>query len=782
MSDFPFRTTPYKHQLDCWNLSKDRESFALFMEMGCIAGDAMISLNRFGNSVKWPLSKLNAWWNGNNHHRDWLGPAGIKTRSHAGGILRLNEIINVHPSGVKELVTIVLASGKILSLTPEHEVLTTDGMVSAEALLDHEVLTNITKQEWDERKIHDVRPPTPPCAICGNPDSTSSPKSRYYGWCRSCIMCYVSKNSDGRTIDKDGYIRICGYRGHSRANASGQILEHIVVMEKKLGRELTEEERVHHIDENPKNNASENLELRTKHNHGEKHTWFRNLRQDVFTPVKDQVVRKLVGGRKETFDIVMSSPNNNFIANGIIVHNCGKSKVVIDNAAYLYLEEKIEGQVVIAPKGVYLNWVESELPTHMSPAVRHEVAYWSSYANKEEREALRKLHEDGKFLRTLVVNIEALNSERATKELVQFMEKYRNITTIDESTTIKNPNAKRTKIAINIGKYAQYRRICSGNPMPNGPLDLYSQSEFLRKNQLGFANYFAFRNRFAVMQEQKFGSRSFKSVVGYKDKEYLKKLMRQFSFVIKKDDCLDLPPKVYQTVDIAMGPKQTEAYNKMLQDAYFALEDGTQLTAQMVITQLLRLHQISCGFLKPDFGEEQPFPEANERLETLMDLLEAAPGKVIIWATYRYNIAQIINAISEKFGPQSVVDYYGDTDDEDRRKAKRSFQDPESPVRFIVSNPETGKFGNTWTLATTVIYYSNTYNLESREQSEDRAHRIGQVGAVHKPGEDPSVLYIDLRARGTVDDKIIRVLKNKKKLTDEIVASNWQWLLGEKAA
>lgn len=457
---------------------------------------------------------------------------------------------------------------------------------------------------------------------------------------------------------------------------------------------------------------------------------------------------------------------------------CGKSKVICDTAAYLFLKNKIQGQVIIAPKGVYLNWVENELPIHMSDAVPHKVAYWSSYARKSERDAIKALYQEGNFLRTLVVNIEAINSEKTVREVVGFMQKFQTITTVDESTTIKNPSAKRTKIMINIGKYATYRRICSGNPIPNGPLDLYSQTEFLKTNQLGFTNYFAFRNRFAVMQDKKFGNQSFKHVVGYRDLEKLKQLMRSFSFVIKKNDCLDLPPKIYQTIDVEMGPKQAAAYQAMRDDAFIQLSKG-QVTAKMVITQLLRLHQISCGFLKPDEQLEVPFGEPNDRLDTLMNLLSQAPGKVIIWATYRYNIKAILAGIKEKFGPETVVEYYGDTDDEDRRRGKKAFQDPDSPVRFMVSNPDTGKFGNTWTQATTVIYFSNSYNLESREQSEDRAHRIGQQGAIHA-GQDqvPSVLYIDLCVRNTVDERIIKVLKGKKKLTDEIVESNWRWFVG----
>jgi SNF2 family DNA or RNA helicase len=460
----------------------------------------------------------------------------------------------------------------------------------------------------------------------------------------------------------------------------------------------------------------------------------------------------------------------------------GKCLMCLMTAAYLYLTGKIKRLLIVAPKGCYRTWVEDEVPKHLQENLPYKLAYWSSYSTKDDKKQLLALEAPGEALRILVVNVEACNTERAVDFMVDFMKKQATMLVVDESTVLKNPQAKRTKIMVNVGKFAEYRRICTGNPIPNGPLDLYMQTEFLQKNLLGYTNYFAFRNRFAVMQDQKFGQQSFKRVVGYRDLDALKALMRKFSFIIKKADCLDLPPKVYQVVDVGMGPRQTEAYNKMVQDAYIQLEGGNQVTAQMVITQLLRLHQIACGFLKPDYMDEVPFGEPNDRLETLLGLLDQAPGKVIIWANYRYNVKQIIAAISEKYGKDSVVSYFGDTGDDDRKYAKQAFQDPDSPVKYMVSNPDTGRFGNTWTQGTTVIYYSNSYNLESREQSEDRAHRIGQQGAIHIPGQDPSVLYIDIQVRGTVDERIIKVLKAKKKLTDEIVESNWRWLLGGKAA
>jgi len=458
----------------------------------------------------------------------------------------------------------------------------------------------------------------------------------------------------------------------------------------------------------------------------------------------------------------------------------GKSLAGLMNATYLYVENKIDAMVIVAPAGMYRSWSDVEIPKHISKDLPYKVAAWSSSAKKEEKKALKDLETGERCLRILVINIEAFVSDRALELVFDFVRKYRCLMLIDEVTTIKSPTAKRTKVAINLGKFAHYRRIASGNPMPQSPCDLYSESEFLEHNLLGFGNFYSFRNRFCVMQDMKFGSHSFKRVVGYRDMDKLKQMIRQYAFVIKKENCLDLPPKVYQVVDVKFGPEQAKAYESMTQDAFVTLGEG-QVTAQMVITQLVRLHQIAAGFLKPDHLPEVPFNEPNSRLETLIELLEAAPGKCIVWSVYRFNIQQLIAAISERFGKDSVVHFYGDTTQDQRKYAREAFQDPDSPVKYMVSNPATGKFGNTFNKATTVIYYNNNYNLEDRQQSEDRAHRLGSEGAVHKPGEDPSVLYIDLCAKGTVDDKILKVLKNKKHLTDAVMVSNWRWLLAKEA-
>ena len=185
--------------------------------------------------------------------------------------------------------------------------------------------------------------------------------------------------------------------------------------------------------------------------------------------------------------------------------------------------------------------------------------------------------------------------------------------------------------------------------------------------------------------------------------------------------------------------------------------NGSSATAFNVLTQLIRLHQITCGHMATD--NRDIIDIKSNRLDELMQILGENSGKVIIWANYIYDINQIKKAIEKEFGEKSYCTYYGATLGKDRQKCINDFQDPDSSVRFFIGNTQTGGFGITLTQASTVIYYSNNYDLEKRIQSEDRAHRIGQMN---------KVLYIDLVAKGTVDVKIIRSLRNKVNIAKEI--------------
>jgi SNF2 family DNA or RNA helicase len=185
--------------------------------------------------------------------------------------------------------------------------------------------------------------------------------------------------------------------------------------------------------------------------------------------------------------------------------------------------------------------------------------------------------------------------------------------------------------------------------------------------------------------------------------------------------------------------------------------NGKVTSTVTVLTQLMRLHQITCGHFTADDGSTQLIP--NNRITELMNVLEETEGKAIIWANYQRDITNIIESIVEKYGPGSVVDYYGLTPQEERQENIKKFQNDEN-CRFIVGTPQTGGYGITLTQANTVIYYSNGYDLEKRLQSEDRAHRIGQT---------KSVTYVDLITEDTVDEKIVKALRDKINIASEVL-------------
>jgi SNF2 family DNA or RNA helicase len=268
------------------------------------------------------------------------------------------------------------------------------------------------------------------------------------------------------------------------------------------------------------------------------------------------------------------------------------------------------------------------------------------------------------------------------------------------------------------------------------------------------------------MVEKNLGSHSFKKIIGYRKLDELKEKLDHFSFRIRKDECLDLPPKVYTKRDVQLTKEQTQAYVEMKKTALAILAGGTVTTVN-ALTQLMRLHQIVCGHVKLDDKTVVEIP--NHRIEELMSVVEEAPDKIIIWATYRHDIEAIKLALSKEYGMASVGTYYGDTDDEERRRVVREFQDPESELRFFVGNPRTGGYGLTLTAADTVVYYSNSFDLEVRLQSEDRAHRIGQT---------KSVTYVDLISPGTVDEKIVRALRDKIDIANAVLGEELKsWLI-----
>ena len=434
----------------------------------------------------------------------------------------------------------------------------------------------------------------------------------------------------------------------------------------------------------------------------------------------------------------------------------GKTKVLIDNLAMLYDKGKVDGALIIAPKGVIGTWYKQEIPNHLPDHIENVSVMWQSLITKKQKNNLDALFKLEEKLHILIMNVEALSTSKGTEFAARFLNSHKTLMAIDESTTIKNSSAKRTKNILALSKYAKYRRIMTGSPVTKNPLDLYSQCEFLSPWLLNFQSFYAFRNRYAEMKTIHARGRSIQVVHKFQNIGELSDKLKGFSYRVLKEDCLDLPDKIYIKRNIALTSEQLKLYQQMKTMA-LAVLNGKQVTSVTVLTQLMRLHQITCGHFTADDGSTQLVK--SNRITELMDVLEEVEGKAIIWANYQHDITNIIKAIVEEYGEESIVDYYGLTAQEDRQENIQQFQN-NPKCRFLIGTPQTGGYGITLTAANTVIYYSNGYDLEKRLQSEDRAHRIGQK---------KSVTYVDLICENTVDEKIVKALRNKINIASEVL-------------
>jgi SNF2 family DNA or RNA helicase len=391
---------------------------------------------------------------------------------------------------------------------------------------------------------------------------------------------------------------------------------------------------------------------------------------------------------------------------------------------------------------------------------------WKPSLTKTHRAELLALSKETDELKFLLMNVEAFSTKKGVDIAEFFMKKFKVFMVVDESTTIKNRQAKRTKAICAVGRGAVMRRILTGSPVTKSPMDLFSQMDFLNPKILGFKSYYAFQGRYAVVQRRTMGAHSFNHIVGFQRLDELTGLLQDHSYRVRKEDCLDLPDKVYMKREVELTKEQSDAYTQMKHLALARLDSGDLATTQNVLTQIMRLQQICLGHLTDDEGEVHQLK--SKRLSELLEICDEIQGKAIIWATWTMDIRSIAEALRDRFSVQAVATLHGETPDSERQQIVETFQDRQSELRFLVGHPKTGGFGLTLTAANTVIYYSNSYDLELRLQSEDRAHRIGQ---------ENKVTYIDLISPKTIDEKIVNALRSKIKIADTILGEDARdWL------
>lgn len=424
----------------------------------------------------------------------------------------------------------------------------------------------------------------------------------------------------------------------------------------------------------------------------------------------------------------------------------GKTKVIIDNAAYLYGRDEISALVVIAPNGVHRNWLSKEIPAHMPDWCHYKSVFYYSGINAKDTVKFNEVISAQDCLRIFAFNCESFVSKKAVEFMYKIIMSNKVMLVVDESSRIKTPGAKRTKVITKFAKDVKYKRIMTGTPVTKGPEDVYSQFKFLDPFILGYDSYYSFRARYCVM-----GGYENRQIVSYNNVDELTNSIEGHSFRVLKKDCLDLPDKIYQRHPVELSKKQRKLYDQLRKDFVTELE-GEHLSAPEAITRLLRMQQIICGWFPTEEGGME-IDEKNTRLTALIDLLPDIECKVIIWARFKRDIKAIGEALGDK-----AVSYYGEVSNDDREIAVDRFQnDPK--VRYFIGQPQSGGIGLTLTAAECAIYYSNSFDLETRMQSEDRCHRIGTKN---------NVTYIDFESPKTIDTKIINALREKKNLADTI--------------
>jgi Mesyanzhinovviridae DNA helicase len=449
----------------------------------------------------------------------------------------------------------------------------------------------------------------------------------------------------------------------------------------------------------------------------------------------------------------------------------GKTWLAINTAAWLRQRGQIGGMFVLAPNGVHQNWHKNELPAHM-PGPYESYAYRTSGRGTKKQEAALTSLDKSPFP-VLCMSYDSLMTKAGAEAAREFMEARRCLFVADEAQFIKTAGTKRTKRVIAAGKYAPYRRTLTGTPVTKCPFDVYPQMKFLSPvfwDRQGFASYEAYKSYFSVMRPMynTHSGRMFDHVVGYQNVDRLSEMLAPHSSRVLKSEVLDLPPKVYTKRYFKLSDEQQAVYDQIKNDFAASLASGETITAPERIVQLLRLQQVTCGYapidsIDIDKASMLHFRE-NPRVEALFEAIAGLEGSTIIFARFRMDIDRICGVLEVQ--GDKFVRYDGRTPDSERSEAAEKFQAGEA--KYFVGNPAACGRGLTLHKAQNVVYYSNSFDLEQRLQSEDRAHRIGQVN---------SVLYVDLVCEDTVDEHVVDKLRNKRNIASEVLGDEiTEWI------
>jgi len=433
----------------------------------------------------------------------------------------------------------------------------------------------------------------------------------------------------------------------------------------------------------------------------------------------------------------------------------GKTKMAIDRVNLAYCKNEIDAVIVLAKKGVHVQWAEGEIDEegNQKPSpiqsltqknIHHREFAWKGKPFPEE--AFQKF--DG--LTWVTFNFDSIIHKKASTQAKLFMKAFADRVAFvgDETHYLKNYKASRTKAAIEIAEQCELKIIMTGTPLAKNLEDEWSQFKVLNEAIIGHRYVTTFRNDFCIM-----GGFEGREVVGVRNLDRFKELTAPYVFRVKKNECLDLPEKQYRLLHFKMTPEQSQAIAQLKQTQTYTLANGEDLFFEGAAPTLGKIQEISNGFLKHENGIEN---FKNPRLDALNEFLDEHPEKAILWCRYKQDVYNLMTSYGN-----SAVDYFGETRDADRVKNKSAFINDES-IRYLVATPAAAGEGldGLQKACSLSVYYSNSFSSLSRWQSEDRIHRIGM---------GDKAVYVDMIARGCIDYAVLRNLREKKNFSSLVL-------------